>query len=35
MAIGGLVGILGLIFHSFVERNIQVSFNAFPYTFVF
>jgi O-antigen ligase len=32
IAIGGLVGILALMFHSIVERNIQVSSNAFLYT---
>jgi O-antigen ligase len=32
MAIGGLVGILALMFHSLVERNIQVPSNAFLYT---
>ena len=30
--IGGLVGILALMFHSLVERNIQVPANAFLYT---
>jgi len=34
IAIGGLVGILALIFHSMVERNIQVPANAFLFTFV-
>jgi O-antigen ligase len=34
IAIGGLVGILGLMFHSIVERNIQVPANAFLYTFL-
>lgn len=34
MAIGGLVGILALMFHSLVERNIQVPANAFLYTFL-
>jgi hypothetical protein len=29
------VGILALMFHSLVERNIQVPANAFLYTFVF
>jgi hypothetical protein len=29
---GGLVGILALMFHSLVERNIQVPSNAFLYT---
>ena len=32
IAIGGLVGILALMFHSIVERNIQVPANAFLYT---
>jgi hypothetical protein len=32
---GGLVGILALMFHSLVERNIQVPANAFLYTFIF
>ena len=32
IAIGGLVGILALMFHSIVERNIQVPSNAFLYT---
>jgi len=35
LAIGGLVGILALMFHSLVERNIQVPSNAFLYTFIF
>jgi len=35
IAIGGLVGILALMLHSLVERNIQVPANAFLYTFVF
>ena len=34
MGIGGLVGILALMFHSLVERNIQVPSNAFLYTFI-
>jgi O-antigen ligase len=34
IAIGGLVGILALIFHSLVERNIQVPANAFLFTFL-
>jgi putative inorganic carbon (HCO3(-)) transporter len=34
IALGGLVGILALMFHSLVERNIQVPANAFLYTFV-
>lgn len=32
MALGGLVGILALMFHSLMERNIQVPANAFLYT---
>jgi len=32
IAIGGLVGILALMFHSQVERNVQVPANAFLYT---
>ncbi len=35
IAVGGLVGILALMVHSLVERNIQVPANAFLYTFVF
>jgi O-antigen ligase len=35
IAIGGLVGILALMFHSLVERNIQIPSNAFLYTFIF
>jgi O-antigen ligase len=34
IGIGGLVGILALMFHSIVERNIQVPSNAFLYTFI-
>jgi O-antigen ligase len=34
IAIGGMVGILGLMFHSIVERNIQVPANAFLFTFL-
>jgi putative inorganic carbon (HCO3(-)) transporter len=34
IGIGGLVGILALMFHSMVERNIQVPANAFLYTFI-
>src|SRR4030042_1387884 len=34
IAIGGLVGILALLFHSLVERNIQVPANAFLFTFL-
>jgi O-antigen ligase len=32
IGIGGLVGILALMFHSQVERNLQVPANAFLYT---
>jgi hypothetical protein len=32
VGIGGLIGILALMFHSIVERNIQVPANAFLYT---
>jgi O-antigen ligase len=35
IGLGGMVGILGLMFHSLVERNIQVPANAFLYTFIF
>jgi len=35
IGIGGLVGILALMFHSLVERNIQVPANAFLFTFIF
>ena len=34
IGIGGLVGILALMFHSIVERNLQVPANAFLYTFI-
>lgn len=34
IGIGGLVGILALMFHSLVERNIQIPANAFLYTFI-
>ncbi len=34
IGIGGLVGILALMFHSLVERNIQVPANAFLYTLI-
>lgn len=34
IGIGGLVGILALMFYSLVERNIQVPANAFLYTFI-
>jgi len=32
--IGGLVGILALMFHSIVERNLQVPANAFLFAFI-
>jgi O-antigen ligase len=32
---GGLVGIMALMLHSLVERNIQVPANAFLYAFIF
>ncbi len=35
IALGGLVGILALMLHSLVERNIQVPANAFLYTLIF
>jgi len=35
IALGGGVGILALMLHSLVERNIQVPANAFLYTFIF
>jgi hypothetical protein len=31
IGVGGLVGIVALMFHSLVERNIQVPANAFLY----
>jgi O-antigen ligase len=34
IAIGALVGILALMFHSLVERNVQVPANAFLFTFL-
>jgi O-antigen ligase len=34
IGMGGVVGILALMFHSLVERNIQVPANAFLYTFI-
>jgi len=34
IGIGSLVGILALMFHSLVERNLQVPANAFLYTFL-
>ena len=33
VGIGGLVGILALMLHSLVERNLQIPANAFLYTF--
>jgi len=34
IALGGLVGVLALMLHSIVERNIQVPANAFLFTFL-
>ena len=34
IGIGGMVGILALIFHSLVEKNIQIPANAFLLTFI-
>lgn len=34
IALGGLVGVLALMLHSLVERNIQVPANAFLFTFL-
>jgi O-antigen ligase len=34
IGMGGVVGILALMFHSLVERNIQIPANAFLYTFI-
>jgi O-antigen ligase len=34
IGMGGIVGILALMFHSLVERNIQIPANAFLYTFI-
>jgi O-antigen ligase len=34
IGIGGLVGILALMFHSIVERNLQIPANAFLFTFL-
>ena len=34
IGMGGVVGILALMFHSLVERNIQVPANAFLFTFI-
>ena len=35
VGMGGLVGILALMFHSLVEKNIQIPSNAFLFTFIF
>ena len=35
VAMGGLIGILAFMFHSIVERNIQVPANAFLFAFIF
>jgi len=34
IGMGGIVGILALMFHSIVERNIQIPANAFLYAFI-
>jgi O-antigen ligase len=34
IGMGGVVGILALMFHSLVERNIQIPANAFLYAFI-
>jgi len=34
IGVGGMVGILALMFHSLVERNIQIPANAFLYAFI-
>ena len=34
IGIGGIVGVLALVFHSIVERNIQVPANAFLFVFL-
>jgi O-antigen ligase len=34
IGMGGIVGILALMFHSLVERNIQIPANAFLFTFI-
>ncbi len=34
IGMGGMVGILALMFHSLVERNIQIPANAFLFTFI-
>jgi hypothetical protein len=35
IGMGGLVGIMALMLHSVVERNIQIPADAFLYTFLF
>jgi O-antigen ligase len=35
IALGCLIGIFALMFHSLVERNIQIPANAFLFTFIF
>ena len=35
IGLGSLVGIFALMFHSLVERNIQIPANAFLFTFIF
>ena len=35
ICLGSLVGIFALMFHSVVERNIQIPANAFLFTFIF
>jgi O-antigen ligase len=34
IGVGGMVGIVALMFHSLVERNIQIPANAFLYAFI-
>jgi O-antigen ligase len=34
IGMGGMIGILALMFHSLVERNIQIPANAFLFTFI-
>ena len=34
IGIGGMIGVLALMFHSLVERNIQVPANAFLFSFL-
>jgi O-antigen ligase len=34
IGMGGIVGILALMFHSLVERNIQIPANAFLFVFI-